>query len=100
LAEWLILTMLLGLAWWQCARWPMTVTIRGGKLITPVEAMPLVAAQFEPSPNVIAKRCAISSAATIGVWLAGSIAVRARVRATGAAKGNDPRRRGRDVKAC
>ena len=99
LAEWLILTTLLGIAWWQCAWWPVNDT--GSRLLAqpghdpddPFDDAHLFAHVFEdgalverydfqrpPMRYEVFARLAVSSAAIIGVWLVGSIAVRAILR--------------------
>src|SRR5262245_21449757 len=60
LAEWLILTTLLGVAWWQCVH-------------------PVPGFRYYPSQADICE-IAIASAAIIGLWLIGSITVRSLVR--------------------
>lgn len=99
LAEWLILTTLLGLAWWQCARWPVADTelrqVSDGSSPPPLKVENGVvsgawrlqyfvtkkfAIQRTPTRREIAVRVALSSAAIIGVWLVGSITVRAIIR--------------------
>jgi len=93
LAEWLILTTLLGVAWWQCAMWPAAdvlpfVTtshvfwsefgeVAGDSTYTSVGPFCF---QRSPTSSEVAIRGAISSAAIIGVWLVGSIAIRAVIR--------------------
>ena len=82
LAEWLILTTLLGGAWWQCTRWPVADTVPapipkltiGERLVGPLAAIPI---KRRPIWQEVAVRGAISSVVIIGVWLVGSIAVRA-----------------------
>jgi hypothetical protein len=64
LAEWLILTGLLGIAWWQCIRWPVPDTE------LPEES------ERKPTRREAMVRMAISTVAIVGVWLVGSIAVR------------------------
>ena len=90
LAEWLILTTLLGVAWWQCASWPVVDRVPDtgpdapkaifawGYVFPP--RIVLVDVERMPPPGVVAVRGAIASIAIIGVWLVGSIAVRAIVR--------------------
>ena len=96
LAEWLILTTLLGIAWWQCAPWPVNDT--GSRLLAqpghdpddPFDEAHLFAHVFEngavverydfqrpPMHYEVFARLAVSSAAIIGGWLVGSIAIRA-----------------------
>lgn len=83
LAEWLILTTLLSVAWWQGARWPVRevmpvncITIEYLDESDDADAETFYM-KFEPTPHEVAVRGAISSAAIVGVWLVGSVAVRA-----------------------
>ena len=94
LAEWLILTTLLGIAWWQCARWPVAdtattivqepfpgqsppVTASGWRLAYVKQVKKTIDIKRAPPRRETAVRAGIASAAIVGVWLVGSIAVRA-----------------------
>ena len=99
IAEWLILTTLLGIAWWQGARRPVNDT--GSRLLAqpghdpddPFDEAHLFAHVFEdgaaferydfqrpPTKRESAFRGAISSAVIVGVWLVVAIVVRAIMR--------------------
>ena len=81
LAEWLILTTLLSVAWWQSARWPVVETVTVRKIVEQRGVAPihkeetLVVGTHGPAVKEISRRCAIASASIVGVWLACSIAV-------------------------
>lgn len=100
LAEWLILTTLLGVTWWFCTQLPVAETefrqaqvgSNGPARLREVNGVmvPTSSKQYfefkqfaierMPTRSEAAIRGAISSAAIISVWLAGSVAVRGIVR--------------------
>lgn len=82
LAEWLILTLLLGIVWWQCARWPVTETVLVGVAIDLPGPVPSVKStelqdmERKPMWDEAVVRGAIWSAALIAGWLVVSNAKR------------------------
>lgn len=88
LAEWLILTTLLAVGWWQCTQWPVFDEIAalihlvdidiGGPELTPSEH--LAHMQRKPTVPEIVVRGVIASTAIVCAWLVCSLLVRAFVR--------------------